>query len=343
MSKTRRTGFTLVELLVVIAIIGILIGMLLPAVQQVREAARRTQCMNNMRQIGLATLNFESARMSFPTSGAGDSLFWYARPVEFGDGLPVDGGSWTMQILPSLEQQNLKTLRDQFGYAQNPLPDNSFASEKPVPAFTCPSRGPRVARTENGYTWVCGDYANVEIAYFAAAKRAPGRETPAPGFNDPNSYIGIIARAGIPEQVSGSGAAPQWRFRKRFPKVTFGSITDGSSNTAMYMEKSCDARQYNPVAPEGRFFPGETGGLAAPGWYSNGRIVFPFIADSTQRPAYSGSKVLNEENFGSAHPGTVSAVLGDGSTRSIAMETDFTTLHDFCVRNDGNVVDLNSL
>ena len=98
--KNRR-GFTLVELLVVIAIIGILIGMLLPAVQQVREAARRTECTNNLRQLGLAAINFESAHMHFPT--AGDCSDSYHDDRQFTMPLPFidfENAGWMFQILP---------------------------------------------------------------------------------------------------------------------------------------------------------------------------------------------------------------------------------------------------
>ena len=102
LKTTSKTGFTLVELLVVIAIIGILIGMLLPAVQQVREAARRTQCANNIRQIALANHNYESAHGHFPpgfvleTNTSGD-------PIE-------NLWSWSAQILPQLELENVHAI-----------------------------------------------------------------------------------------------------------------------------------------------------------------------------------------------------------------------------------------
>lgn len=129
-----RNAFTLVELLVVIAIIGILIGMLLPAVQQVREAARRTACSNNMRQIGLATLNYESTFQQFPES--------YLQP----NNAPTNRG-WSAQskILPFIEQGNLTAAIDfdleyvdvsqTINFGSGPLPLRSTR----IPTYLCPS------------------------------------------------------------------------------------------------------------------------------------------------------------------------------------------------------------
>ena len=140
--QSRNRGFTLVELLVVIAIIGILIGMLLPAVQQVREAARRTACANKMRQMGLATLNYESTYKEFPSG----SLYPTTTPA--GDPItgstPLNGWSVQSQLLPFIEQINLSSRVDyRLGYKDHPplVIDGVTAqvSRFRIDLFLCPS------------------------------------------------------------------------------------------------------------------------------------------------------------------------------------------------------------
>lgn len=125
--KNGRKAFTLVELLVVIAIIGILIGMLLPAVQHVRESARRTSCLNNLRQIGLATTMFHDASQAYP-------------PARLSTGENVDtisSESWFVRILPFVEQQNLYEQWDlTVDYSQQVV----AAVSTPVELFLCPTR-----------------------------------------------------------------------------------------------------------------------------------------------------------------------------------------------------------
>ena len=128
---SRRTGFTLVELLVVIAIIGILVGMLLPAVQQVREAARNANCQSNLRNVGLATLNFESGKQRYP---AGSRLV-----VNDGEAL---GTSVMASILVQLEQQaQFDLLTDQIADAGNDLDDvtDVLNGANSNSHFPCPS------------------------------------------------------------------------------------------------------------------------------------------------------------------------------------------------------------
>lgn len=137
LSKTRR-GFTLVELLVVIAIIGTLVGLLLPAVQQAREAARRSACGNNMKQLGLACLNFESTRKRFPAANDRDGN---------ATTLANAGYSWIVMVLPFIEEVNLHTnlsgATSRFATAytsgQTILGSGSIASSILLPQLTCPS------------------------------------------------------------------------------------------------------------------------------------------------------------------------------------------------------------
>jgi len=131
MKTTHRAGFTLVELLVVIAIIGILIGMLLPAVQQVRETARRIDCLNKLRQIGLATHMFHDANRAFPPSRISSRL---DTPVED----QTEGAeSWFTRLLPFVERNDLFELWD---FNEEYEDQNSEAFSTPVDLFLCSSR-----------------------------------------------------------------------------------------------------------------------------------------------------------------------------------------------------------
>ncbi|MEM7454075.1 MAG: DUF1559 domain-containing protein [Planctomycetota bacterium] len=145
MNSRRASGFTLVELLVVIAIIGILIGMLLPAVQQVREAARRINCANNMRQLGLAVMNYESAFQHFP-SGVVDS----------DDDLTDALHSGLVYLLPNIEQNN---VYEQYDFNSDwKTGTNLTLTQVKIETFLCPSNTSAVGQ-DGGIPGAPSDYA----------------------------------------------------------------------------------------------------------------------------------------------------------------------------------------
>ena len=205
-SKTtsNRSGFTLIELLVVIAIIAVLVALLLPAVQQAREAARRTQCRNHLKQIGLAIQNFHDVYGKFPTGGA-VPWSWSNR-----DDLTDTGPGWAYQILPYMEKQTVKEL------------SNTADVERTiVSSYFCPSR--RSFAALNGL--ILMDYASA---------------TPGDAVNSWDQFW-YGNTWGIPTGVVYKGIVVRSGDRR---ECRFKDITDGASNTLMVGEKWLNPMRY---------------------------------------------------------------------------------------------------
>lgn len=223
MQHRRSRGFTLVELLVVIAIIGILVALLLPAVQSAREAARRTQCLNNLRQMSLGLLNYESTYGAFPKA------FEYEEGVNPGNmSLRQVGSNWAVLSLPFMEQQ---PLFDQFDFT---LPIGNSANEParatPIDIFSCPSDFYNTASFVQGtipvrrIEWARGNYA-------ANAGNGPLLTSP------------VVKRSLFPDGINIYGPnSPGWRDGRIRgcigPNVAakLSQVTDGTSNTILVAE-----------------------------------------------------------------------------------------------------------
>lgn len=221
-SDPRRGGFTLVELLVVIAIIGILVSLLLPAVQAAREAARRTHCGNNLKQIGLALQNYHDAQKTFPPGG-----------ITLGNCCATKSfTSWPIAILPQMEQVSLFEYYDQNVYNEDPgqmistpdglKPANEFVRQQNIPGYNCPDDplAGSLRQPESG--------PGNGLVYRMSSYRGVGGKTNGLGWWDTQQW-GSIGRPdwkGILHTVDTAGLKPE----------VIGRVRDGTSNTLMVGE-----------------------------------------------------------------------------------------------------------
>ena len=302
----RRRGFMLIELLVVIAIIAILIGLLLPAIQKVREAANRATCLNHLKQIGLAAHNYHDSTGTLPPSRIDD------------------GATWATFLLPYVEQDNIHRAYDY----RRPWPDQAMpaALQAFVKIYNCPSRrAPMLSTQGDGGGGISGwlPYAPGD---FVTKPHVPG---PVSDYAAVVSSLNTTADPwnacdGRPTGALVTVCNPGDRSHTRL-----SSIGDGTSNTLMFGEKHVRPTLFGIGTGNDKDNcihngddVGTSGRLAGPGF-----LLAAF-------PTQAGQ---NGQRFGSYHPGVCNFVFCDGSVRSLINSIDGTNLGRLAHRSDGEV------
>jgi prepilin-type N-terminal cleavage/methylation domain-containing protein len=304
-----RRGFTLVELLVVIAIITLLMALLLPAIQRVRESANKLRCGNNLKQMGIAFHHFYGDYGLLPQGGSVPwAGIWRGAPGAIANDPPIQGAGWAFQILRYLEQDAIRNQADDWTI-QTAL----------VPFYFCPSRRAPLHLNNTGRAGM--DYAG------ATPGNGPwtwdqfwfGTIWVWDPTNPPTwaHYHGVIVRASVRDKIG----------------LTVGGIPDGTSNTLMVGEKWLNSQRY---------FAGDWHDDA--GW-SDGYdpdimryTAFPPIRDSIGSPyGWDGYQM------GSAHVAGFNGLFADGSVHTISYDVDLTLFNRLGDRQDGFAIDLNDL
>ncbi|MFN0196579.1 MAG: DUF1559 domain-containing protein [Planctomycetaceae bacterium] len=301
----RRVGFTLIELLVVIAIIAVLIALLLPAVQQAREAARRTQCRNNLKQIGLALHNYESSFLVFPpssTSGIARGVWNY--PASGPTDPAIHLHSFASLILPYIDQAN---LYNNINYNVSSLsPANRTMAATIVNSYFCPSyTGPRFSKDPLYVTTVGFDQFAIRNYVALGAKRVLG-----------------LAGAEPPEGTLYPGS-----------KTGFKDITDGTSNTIFIAE----TREENAV-----WIDGTTATVVARWTDLTSPVYAGNTVSINYTPYFPGGIFPNSigQLYGpsSMHEGGAHHLLGDGAVRFISESLDVNVYDALVSRSGGEVI-----
>ena len=349
-----RPAFTLVELLVVIAIIGVLVALLLPAVQAAREAARRAQCQNNLKQIGLGSLMHMDTQGFLPSGGWGGT---YTADSNRGYGKDQPG-SWQYNILEYIEQGALRKLG--FGSAVRTAPFRDASNKlhtTPVTTFQCPSRRPAGVFPANWpsvleQTWLTATAQNQGVVKSDYAANA-GDSLHFAGLSwdgsmfIPPSYATAETTSSWTSTDDPSSKWYQTGVSYYRSEITTQRIEDGTSNTYLVGEKWVPADGYAGTAGDRTspgFSWGENQSLYAGYEWDNHRVAWNPDSPQTQeefQPAQdqAGITARQPENiFGSAHPATFNMVYCDGSVHSITYEIDPVTHRYLANRLDGQSV-----
>ncbi|MDB5335621.1 MAG: hypothetical protein JWN70_1240 [Planctomycetaceae bacterium] len=314
----RHRGFTLIELLVVIAIIAVLIALLLPAVQQAREAARRSQCKNNVKQLGLALHNYHDTMQCFPYSSTG--------PQSLGNAAVGTQHTWNELILPYMEQA---PLYNQINFsADNCSAANLAVLNNRILTFQiCPSNPFGSGRTACDGTvfsaYLCGNWSTGLMCYAPNVGPAITNLWGTTAAEDCR-LLGSPAYCATVGSTFMATTSAQTPGIFNFCGVVISrirDITDGSSNTLLLCERKGELNQYM-----GLFTPGHQGVLT-------GMKINSSLINATSSTQYLVNSGASSHHVGGAH-----FLLGDGSVRFISNNVDFVTYNYLGAKADGNVV-----
>jgi len=343
----RRRGFTLIELLVVIAIIATLIALLLPAVQSAREAARRAQCVNNLKQLGLAAHNYISQSESFPGN-------FYLHPNYASASYSWNNSSWLVMMLPQMEQQSLyNAVNFNFMWGPNKLGNwnalylgqqNQTVRMTVINAMLCPSDPSPAMDTNNAdeignspsagtsYVGNVGDNC-LQCGFFT-----PGAITfcAAQGYNCRGNQLGDSANnaVGVPGQTSGSGI-----FWRQCNGVRLPEIIDGTSNTFLAGEQIMACTNWNAWSEANQ----SIGSTALPLNYLAPGVALTQTGSIVK--STGGSDQGNWHHwysFRSYHPGGANFVFCDGSVKFIKSTINMPVYQALSTRNQGEVLSSDS-